>query len=94
MAAIPNLLDLAEARAGQDGDNLSALAMTWAEELLDDETQWISTVEMEPSTYKTTVAQFGQNSQTGQPDQGGYLSDEEIERAISEIRVAIKKHSG
>lgn len=93
MAAVPNLLDLAEARAGQDGDNLSALAMTWAEDLLDDETQWISTVEMEPSTYKTTVAQFGRNSQTGQPDQGGYLSDDEIERAISEIRVAIKKHS-
>jgi serine/threonine protein phosphatase PrpC len=94
MAGIPNLLDLAEARAGRDGDNLSALAMTWAEELLDDETQWISTVEMEPSAYKTTVAQFGRNSQIGQPEQVGYLSDEEIERAISEIRVAIKKHSG
>jgi len=93
MAAVPNLLDQAEARSGRDGDNLSAIAMTWAEELLDDEEKWISTVEMEPSAYKTTVAQFGRTSQTGQPEQGAYLSDEEIERAISEIRNAIKKHS-
>ena len=98
MVAIPTLLDMAESRAGRDGDNLSAIAMTWAEELIDDEANWISTVEMEPSAYKTTVAQFGRNSQVGQsgqasPEQGAYLSDDEIERAIAEIRNAIKKHS-
>ena len=91
MSAVPNLLDLAESRAGPDGDNLSVIAMTWAEELLEDGDQWISTVEMDPNAYKTTVVQFGRTSQDGQ--EGGYLSDEEIERAIAEIRNAIKKHS-
>lgn len=90
MSAVPNLLDLAETRAGRDGDNLSGIAMTWAEELQGDASQWISTVEMDPTSYMTTVAQFGQNAQT---DAGGYLSDDEIERAIEEIRNAIKKHS-
>lgn len=90
MAAVPKLLDQAESRAGREGDNLSALAMTWAEEVLEDDSKWISTVEMEPSTYRTTVVQFGH---TNQPEQAAYLSDDEIERAIEEIRNAIKKHS-
>ncbi len=90
MTAVPNLLDLAESRAGRDGDNLSVLAMTWAEEVLEDDSKWISTVEMEPSTYRTTVVQFGH---TSHPEQVAYLSDDEIERAIEEIRNAIKKHS-
>ncbi len=32
MLAVPELLDLAEIRAGQDCDNLSAVAMTWTEQ--------------------------------------------------------------
>lgn len=91
VVAVPRLLDLAEARAGRDGDNLSAVAMTWAEELLSDDSQWISTVTMDPTDHKTTVAPFGRPAAL--PDQAGYLSDEEIERAIDEIRNAIKKHS-
>ena len=59
-------------------------------EVLEDDSKWISTVEMEPSTYRTTVVQFGH---TNQPEQAAYLSDDEIERAIEEIRNAIKKHS-
>jgi hypothetical protein len=45
---------------------------------------------MRPDDFKSTIEQFGR---TVPPSVGGYLSDDEIERAIEEIRTAIKKHS-
>jgi serine/threonine protein phosphatase PrpC len=87
--AVPELLDMAEGRAGKDGDNASVVAMTWAEEEAPD-ADWISTISMDPTDIKTTVEQFGKGTP---PPAAGYLTDEEIERAIEEIRNAIKKHS-
>ena len=46
---------------------------------------------MDPTELKTTVEQFGRSKPPA--PQGGYLTDDEIERAIDEIRNAIKKHS-
>lgn len=90
-AAIPKLLDAAEARAGKEGDNLSAVAVTWVEEApAEEDTQWISTVAMAETDHKSTVKQFGQ---TEPQEPGGYLSDDEIERAIDEIRIAIRKQT-
>ena len=43
-----------------------------------------------PTDIKTTVEQFGKSTP---PATGGYLTDDEIERAIDEIRNAIQKHS-
>lgn len=91
LVAVPKLLDMAEARAGREGDNLSALAMTWADELGDEAPTWISTVTMDENEYKSTVAQF---HKTTPPVTPGYLTDDEIEGAIDEIRNAIRKHSG
>jgi serine/threonine protein phosphatase PrpC len=91
LTAVPKLLDMAEARAGKEGDNLSALAMTWADELGDEAPTWISTVTMDEKEYKSTVQQFHKTTPPAPP---GYLSDDEIERAIDEIRNAIRKHSG
>jgi PPM family protein phosphatase len=91
MRAIPILLDMAEARAGKDGDNASVVAMTWADEYASDAADWISTVSMDPTQIKTTVEQFGKSKPP--PGQAGYLTDDEIERAIDEIRNAIQKHS-
>ena len=91
MRAIPILLDMAEARAGKDGDNASVVAMTWADEYASDAADWISTVSMDPTQIKTTVEQFGKSKPP--PGQTGYLTDDEIERAIDEIRNAIQKHS-
>jgi PPM family protein phosphatase len=88
MQAIPTLLDMAEMRSGKDGDNASVVAMTWADEDGAERADWISTVTMEPTDIKTTVEQFGKS---GPPAHAGYLTDEEIERAIEEIRNAIKK---
>jgi PPM family protein phosphatase len=91
MRAVPILLDMAEARAGKDGDNASAVAMAWAEEAGGTGADWISTVSMDPTELKTTVEQFGRSKPP--TPQAGYLTDDEIERAIDEIRNAIKKHS-
>jgi serine/threonine protein phosphatase PrpC len=91
MHAIPVLLDMAEARAGKEGDNASVVAMTWADEMEGAEADWISTVSMDPTHVKTTIEEFGRSAPP--PGQTGYLSDDEIERAIDEIRSAIKKHS-
>jgi len=91
MHAIPVLLDMAEVRAGKDGDNASVVAMKWADELEGAGADWISTVSMDPTHVKTTVEQFGRSKPP--PGQTGYLTDDEIERAIDEIRNAIKKHS-
>jgi serine/threonine protein phosphatase PrpC len=90
MTAVPQLLDQAEMRSGKDGDNASAVAMAWAEEGDAVASDWISTQTMRPDDFKSTIEQFGR---TVPPSAGGYLSDDEIERAIEEIRTAIKKHT-
>jgi serine/threonine protein phosphatase PrpC len=90
MHAVPKLLDMAEVRAGREGDNASVVAMTWFEEAGTGDTAGISTVSMDPTDVKTTVEQFGKSTP---PTSGGYLTDDEIERAIDEIRNAIQKHS-
>ena len=85
MRAIPELLALAEVRAGPDCDNLSVVAMTWAG------TQ--RTLAGEVSTQTLALddvsTQLGEFSKADHSD----LSDEEIERAIQEIRAAIRKHT-
>lgn len=90
MRAVPKLLDMAEVRAGREGDNASVVAMTWFEETGSAGAEGISTVSMDPTDIKTTVEQFGKSAP---PATGGYLTDDEIERAIDEIRNAIQKHS-
>lgn len=87
--AIPELLDHAEFRGGQDGDNLSVLAMTWGD------TQRatpepVTTLTMPLDAFNTQLDQFdvARNIQ-GEPP----VSDEDIERAINEIQHAIKKYS-
>ena len=90
MRAVPKLLDMAEVRAGREGDNASVVAMTWFEETGAAGAEGISTLSMDPTDIKTTVEQFGKSTP---PATGGYLTDDEIERAIDEIRNAIQKHS-
>ena len=85
MKAIPELLDLAELRAGADSDNLSVVAMNWAE-------KHAGTLAGEVSTQTLVLdgvsTQLGDFSKADNSD----LTDEEIERAIEEIRAAIRKH--
>lgn len=86
MTAIPALLDLAELRAGADCDNLSVVAMTWAG------TQprtLIGEVSTQTLVLEGVSTQLGDFSKA----EDGDLSDQEIERAIQEIRAAIRKHT-
>ncbi len=88
MKAMPLLLDAAETRAGREADNLSVIAMTWTASATGAEAGEISTQTLEMDGFSTQLEDFGETlyDQTG-------LSDEEIERAIEEIRDAIGKHS-
>jgi len=89
LKAMPELMNAAETRAGAEGDNLSALAVTWLEESsADDESpDTISTKTMTMDEVATQTAGFGEGPARE------HLSDDEIERAIEEIRGAIKKAS-
>ena len=86
---VPQLLDLAEVRAGRDGDNLSVIALTWADEVAG-AGDWISTIAMDLNEKTTKLSDWGKSDPQGH----SHLTDDEIERAIDEIRTAIHKHSG
>jgi PPM family protein phosphatase len=86
MRAVPELLTQAEQRAGRDCDNLSVVAMTWTDSVMVQSPGEISTQTLEQSTIITQVEDFGKEDHSD-------LTDEEIERAIGEIRDAIRKHS-
>lgn len=88
--AMPELLNTAEARAGADGDNLSAIGLTWlGEDALDLQVpRSISTRTMQMSDVATQTAGFADKPQQD------FLSDDEIERAIEEIRGAIRDGKG
>jgi serine/threonine protein phosphatase PrpC len=78
--AIPELAELAQHRAGLDCDNISVLAMGWGEEAL--------ARPGVPGEERTLVQDFSAT----EPD---YLrvSDDDIERAIAELKAALRKSS-
>ena len=86
MKAVPELLDLAELRAGMECDNLSVVAMTWAEKRTGVIAGEVSTQTLELDGVSTQIEDFGKSDHAD-------LTDEEIERAITEIRDAIRKHT-
>jgi PPM family protein phosphatase len=86
MRAVPELLTQAEQRAGKDCDNLSVVAMTWADSVQVQSPGEVSTQTLELDAVITQVEDFGKEDHSD-------LTDEEIERAIGEIRDAIRKHS-
>ena len=89
--AVPEMLDHAEFRGGEDGDNLSAVGMTWGEPHkrgLHHET--VSTAAMPPIDVTTRLDPF---SVARDPNARQPVSEDDIERAIAEIQTAIKKYS-
>lgn len=87
LQAMPELMDTAELRGGAEGDNLSVVAMTWQEETRADESS-ISTLLLELGDHSSQSTGFGESQGALHAD---YLTDEEIEHAIEEIRDAIQK---
>lgn len=82
--ALPELVDLAETRAGPRCDNISVLAAQWLEKAVPAPAEPV-TVPM--SEVPTDVRDFGAT----EPD-FLRMSDEEIDRQIAEIRQALKKN--
>lgn len=88
MTAVPRLLDQAELRARDNVDNLSLIAMQWGENYAMDTTlASVSTRTMPLNTFTTRMGELGKDRTTLD------LSEDDIERAISEIRNAIRKYS-
>lgn len=89
-AAIPELLDHAELRGGEEGDNLSAVGMRWGDESQALNPRSISTATMPLDTFTVELNTFDvEREKTGEED----ITDAEIERAIAEIQAAIQKYS-
>lgn len=92
MQAVPVLMNMAEQRGGPHGDNLSMIAVRWEDSYSDDPSSSIQTQAMAQGEVHTQMGQLGplgRRQDDGRPD----LSDDEIERAIAEIRSAIDKYA-
>jgi serine/threonine protein phosphatase PrpC len=90
LKAVPELMNQAELRAGKDCDNLSVVAMTWAEDTPVLVAGEVSTQTLELGAFDGNVEDFNKgNPASAHAD----LSDEEIERAIEEIRTALRNHA-
>lgn len=84
MRAVPELMTQAERRAGADSDNLTAVAMTW-NEVDTAGPDSVSTMTLPVDGFSSRIEGFEQAAKSD------YLSDDEIEKAIAEIRTAINK---
>ena len=85
MLTVPRLLDLAEVRAGENGDNLSLMAMQWDETYAEDTPSNVQTKTMPLHAFTTRMGESDRDPSS--PD----LSEADIEKAIDEIRSAIRK---
>jgi serine/threonine protein phosphatase PrpC len=91
MQAVPMLLGQADIRGGPNADNLSILVVRWEDSYIEEgatATSTVSTQTMSRDTITTRLDEFGRN-----PNYKTELSEEEIERAIEEIRSTIHKYS-
>ncbi|WP_265944993.1 PP2C family protein-serine/threonine phosphatase [Dechloromonas sp. A34] len=88
LQAIPMLLSQAEVKGGAHGDNLSAVSVRWEESYVEDASSSVSTQTMTHDEVTTRLDEFGRN-----PAYKSDLSDDEIEKAINEIRSAIDKYN-
>lgn len=81
--AVPAIILQAEQRAGKDADNVTALAMTWDED--ESSAAGISTLTLPPGEFNSKM-ELGSAAALGAD-----LTDDDIEKAISEIRSALAK---
>ena len=86
LQGIPMLLTQAEVKGGAHGDNLSVVGVRWEDRYVEDSSSVISTQTMTQEEVTTRLDEFGRN-----PAYKSDLTDDEIEKAIEEIRSAIDK---
>jgi serine/threonine protein phosphatase PrpC len=83
--AVPRLVALAEDYGGPGCDNVSVLALAWGEDAV---TERAPPQPAPPAEMTTEVQDFGATD----PD-FLRMTDEDIERAIAEIKAALKRHN-
>ena len=83
--ALPELMSLAETRAGRQCDNLSVVAMAWGEDEIAD-TEGASQVTVPFHDLPTEAQELSATD-----DDIARLSDDDIERRIAEIKLALKR---
>ena len=91
MQAIPRLLDKSELAGGPYGDNLSVIAVRWDDSYVAPTEGAISTHTMATDEVQTNIQEFGRSK--AEPAKKLDLTEDEIEKAINEIRAAINKFS-
>jgi len=82
--ALPELIDLAETRAGARCDNISVLAVEWQEKAVP--------APVEPVTVPMDDMPTDGRDATGTEPDFMHMTDADIERQIAEIKKALKKH--
>jgi PPM family protein phosphatase len=90
MAAVPKLMDRAEQLGGPTCDNLSLIAMCWRDDIEQIPADTVSTRTMALNGFTTKLDTLDRSLS---PAANLDLSDDDIERAISEINSAIQKFS-
>ena len=88
LQAVPMILNQAETKGGPHRDNLWVVAVRWEDAYVEEASSAISTQTMSQDEVTTRLEEFGRN-----PAYKSELSDEEIEKAIDEIRNAIDKYN-
>ena len=88
---VPALLDLAESRADQGGDNMSVIAFNWGGKTYGELSVSTATMPLDITTTITNPPTQNHEVPGETVDAIPDLSDEEIESAIAEIQAAIKK---
>jgi serine/threonine protein phosphatase PrpC len=83
--AIESLLELAEARAGHEADNTSVVAMAWGEEK-------VALPEDGPATVPYAELSTDVQDFTATDMDFLRMSDEDVEKAIAEIKAALRKN--
>ncbi|HQR50826.1 MAG TPA: serine/threonine-protein phosphatase [Methylophilaceae bacterium] len=88
--SVPVLLNLAESRCSNGGDNMSAVAVNWGGH--SGYPLSVSTVTMPMGLTTTIHNPVPQDASETLATTGARLSEEDIDRAISEIQAAIQKN--
>jgi serine/threonine protein phosphatase PrpC len=90
LKSLPVLMREAEVRGGDDGDNLSLIAVRWGPETLTDEPTTTITETMGLGEFQTEIDRT--LTLTDRKGMQRDLTDDEIERAIAEIQATIKRY--
>lgn len=87
--ALPELITLAETRAGPQCDNVSVVAIGWGEDAVEQSPAPVTPVTVPSYDLPTDIQDF---SATDPDFSKTHMSDEDIERAIADIKAALKRY--